>query len=151
MSISVLLVDDHIIFRESIRALLEVTTDFKIVGEASNGVDALAQVDQLRPNVMILDYLMPNLSGLEVVSRLQKQRTETHVVFLSMHNDESYVLNAVQNGASGYILKEDIVAHLARAITAAAAGQYYFSPSLRERAFLSEWGNLAARKGLPGD
>jgi len=145
MTISILLVDDHVIFREGVRAFLEATTDFHIAGEAGDGAQALVMAGRLRPDVMVLDYMMPTLSGLEVLCRLQQQLPGPEVVILSLHNDEFYVDNAITNGASGYVLKEDVVAHLALAITAAAAGQFYFSPILRERIILSKPGNPAKR------
>ena len=130
MPISVLIVDDHTIFRESVRSMLETTTDFHIVGEAANGLEALVQTERYHPNVVILDYMMPDMNGMDVTWWLCKRRQDTRVIILSMDDDESYVLNALQNGASGYVLKEDIVTHLEQAIITAAAGQFYFSPCL---------------------
>jgi DNA-binding NarL/FixJ family response regulator len=131
MTISVLLVDDHTLFRESVRALLTATTDFNVVGEAGDGIDALVIVEHLYPDVVVLDYMMPGMNGVDIMWWLHKQRPETHVVLLSMHNDDAYVAAAIKNGASAYILKEDVVKHLAQAVAAAAAGQRYFSPGLR--------------------
>jgi two-component system response regulator NreC len=130
MIISLLLVDDHTVFREGVRALLETTNGFHVVAEADNGNEALILAERLRPDVVVLDWVMPGLSGREVLQRLKKQQPEAHVIILSMHADEAYVSSAVQSGASGYILKEDIVGHLAQAVRAAAAGQRYFSPGL---------------------
>lgn len=132
MPISVLLVDDHVIFRESVSALLQATTDFCIVGEAGDGKEALVLSERLQPDVVVLDCMLPYLNGMDVVLWLRKQQPATHVVMLSMHSAEDYILKSIQHGASGYILKEDIVAHLAPAIAAAAVNQFYFSPSLEK-------------------
>lgn len=133
MTISIILVDDHIIFREGVCAFLEATTDFHIAAVAGDGLQALELAERLRPDVVVMDHMMSGMTGLEVLCRLLKQQPNTHVVILSLHDDEFYVGNAIQNGANGYILKEDVVAHLAFAVTAAADSQLYFSPSLRER------------------
>ena len=130
MSISVLLVDNHTHFREAVRALLEVTTHFHIVGEAANGEGALALADLLHPNVVILDIKLPGMNGLDVLMHLRQQQPESYVIILSLYNNWIYVSRAIQNGASGYILKEDVSAYLAKAVDAAVAGQIYFSPSL---------------------
>ena len=98
MTISVLLVDTHTIFREGVRVLLEATTDFLIVGEAARGTDALTLAGQLHPDVVILDYMMPGMNVVDVVARLRQQQPETKVVILSMHNDQSLVIAAIQNG-----------------------------------------------------
>ncbi len=130
MTISILLVDDHAVFRESVRAVLETAPDFHIVGEAGCGKEALKLAEQLHPDVVVLDYKMPDMNGSDVAWHLAKTQDNINVIILSMHNDEFYVLMSLINGASGYILKEDIVRHLASAVTAAAAGQFYFSPNL---------------------
>jgi DNA-binding NarL/FixJ family response regulator len=145
MTISVLLVDNHTIFRESVRWLLEATTDFSIVGEAGGGLDALAMAERLHPDVVVMDCVMPEISGIEVTLRLCKSQQNTHVVIMSLYDDENYVVKAFQNGASGYILKEDIVAHLAEAVTAAAARQLFFSSSIRKRIPFLELPDLAVK------
>jgi DNA-binding NarL/FixJ family response regulator len=134
MPISILLVDDHSIFRKGVRLFLEARTDFQITGEASTGAEALVLAGEQRPNVIILDWVMPGLSGLDVLRKVSHSQPETRVVILSMHSDEAYVTSALENGALGYVLKDDIVVHLAKAVQAAAAGAYYLSPSLMEGA-----------------
>jgi DNA-binding NarL/FixJ family response regulator len=83
MTISILLVDDNIVFREGVRALLQATTEFCIAGEAGDGMQALASTERLHPNVMVLDYMMPGMNGLEVVRSLHKHLPEIHIVMLS--------------------------------------------------------------------
>jgi DNA-binding NarL/FixJ family response regulator len=138
MPISVLLVDDHIVYRNSLRVLLEAVTDFSIVGEAGDGLDSLTLATRLCPDVVIMDYMMPVMNGVEATGRLRQQQPNLHVVLLSLHDDKANVVAAIRNGASAYILKEDVVTHLAQAVAAAHAGQFYFSPSIRNRPYLSE-------------
>jgi two-component system response regulator NreC len=145
MSISILLVDDHVFFRAGVRAFLKATTDFCIAGEAGDGLQALALAERLRPDVVVLDYMLPGMSGLKVMHSLHKNLPEIRVVMLSLHEEEFYVHNSIMYGASGYILKEDISAHLALAVSAVASGRFYFSPILRERIVLSELGNPTGR------
>ena len=149
MPISILIVDDHKLFRESLRVLFEAATNFCILGEAGNGMECLDLAEKLRPDVVVMDCMMPGINGVDVTLCLRKQQSDTHVVILSMHGDESYVSSAVQNGASGYILKEDSIDHLVQAVTAAAAGQFYFSPGIRECASLPVQANAAAIKEEP--
>ena len=131
MTINVMLVDDHTLVRDSLRELLEITTNFCIVGEAGNEMEALVLAERLRPDVLLLDYLIPNISCVHIMWWLRQRLPDMRVVILSMYDDETYVSHAVQNGASGYLLKEDIPTHLAPAVVAAAAGKYYFSPGLK--------------------
>jgi len=130
MPISILLVDDHAIFRKGIRLLLETRADFHVLGEASSGVEALAMAAELRPDVMILDWVMPGLNGLDV---LRQAQPGVRVVVLSMHSDEAYVASALQNGACAYVLKDNIVNQLIKAVQSAAAGSTYPSPALSEQ------------------
>ena len=141
MTISILLVDNHDIFRDGVRILLESTTDFCIAGEAGDGWQALALVESLRPDVVVLDYMISGVSGLEVARNLHKNLPEIRVVMLSLHDGEFYMLHSIMNGARSYLLKEDVSAHLALAVNAVVSGGYYFSPMLRERVVLSELGN----------
>ena len=145
MPISILLVDDHILFRAGVRALLEATTEFRIAGEAGDGLQALALAERLHPDVVVLDYMMPGMSGLEVVRSLHTHQPETRIVMLSLHDEEFYVLNSILYGASGYILKEDVSAHLALAVSAVTSGLFYFSPILREWIVLSDLGHPTER------
>jgi two-component system, NarL family, nitrate/nitrite response regulator NarL len=131
LTITVLLVDDHIIVRKGIGALLRKETSFQIVGEASNGEEGLALVRELQPGVMVLDIVMPGIDGLEVLRRMQESQLPTRVVILTGYSNEEYVLDAFKNGAYGYVMKEDFVDHLIRAVKNAASGNYYISPSVK--------------------
>lgn len=134
MPISILIADDHKLFRECIRALLEMQPDFRIVGEAANGLEALTLAMQLRPTLLVLDIAMPGIGGLEVIRQIKKRYPEMFIVVLSAYNDEGYVIDALSHGASAYVLKEQSVGDLVLAIKAAAAGYRYLSPPLSERA-----------------
>lgn len=132
MTVSILLVDDHVVFRQLVRKLLETIGEFRIIGEASDGIEALVMAKQLHPDVAVLDWIMPRLGGSDVIHELRKLIPGTKVIILSMRNDEAYVLNALECGASGYIVKEDAVYHLAEGVRMVVDGYEYFSPSLRK-------------------
>ena len=132
MTISVLIVDDHAVSRDSLRAWMEMASDIQIVGEAAGGEAALPLAETMHPDVVVIDCTKPGMGGLDVTSLMRHQRFEIQVVILSMYNDLAHVSAAIQNGASAYLLKEDVVTHLVQAVMAAASGQLYFSPSLGE-------------------
>lgn len=134
MPISILLADDHKLFRESIRTLLEQQPDMRIVGEAANGLETLTLAMQLRPTLLVLDVAMPGLSGLDVIRQVKQRYPDLFVVVLSGYNDEGYVIDALSHGASAYVLKEQSASDLVLAIKATAAGYRYLSPPLSERA-----------------
>jgi len=126
----VLLADDHTLFREGLRALLERRAEFQVIGEAGDGREALDLIDRIRPDVAILDISMPHLSGLEVAARAQRASPSTRVVILTMHAGESYVAHALRAGVAGYLLKESAAAELETALSAVMRGEIYLSPSI---------------------
>lgn len=103
--IRVLVVDDHAILREGIRSLLERADDITVVGEAANGVQALAQVDALRPDIVLMDLAMPEMDGLEATRRLRQRHPQVKVLILTQHDNQEYIAPALQAGAAGYVLK----------------------------------------------
>jgi len=103
--IRVLVVDDHAILREGIRSLLERADDITVVGEAANGVAALAQVDALRPDIVLMDLAMPEMDGLEATRRLRQLHPTVKVLILTQHDNQEYIAPALQAGAAGYVLK----------------------------------------------
>lgn len=130
MSIKVLLADDHQIFREGLRAMLEKETDIQVVAEADNGRDSLELVDQLKPSVVVMDINMPDLNGMEATRRIVHQSPGTNVLALSMHVDKRFVDGMLKAGACGYVPKDCDRDELVNAIRAAAAGQTYLSPAV---------------------
>ncbi len=131
---TILLVDDHHVVRQGLRALLEAEPDLSVVGEAADGLEVAKLVERLKPNVLVLDLMMPSLNGLEVTRHVRQRFTETRVVMLSMYANEAYVLQALRNGADGYVVKDATATELVRAVREAAAGRRYLSPPLSERA-----------------
>src|SRR5687768_7818812 len=104
MKISVLLVDDHTIVRESLRALLQHEEDVEIVGEAENGREALTLAKQLEPDIVLMDLSMPGLNGIEATRQFKQQLKKIKVIVLSGHDEDEYVTDLMENGASGYVL-----------------------------------------------
>ena len=129
-SIRVVLVDDHALVRQGFRRILEDDPDLQVVGEASNGLDAIGLVKKTDPDVVVMDMAMPEMSGLHATMELMKQRPGTKVLILSMYSDEQYVRNALDAGAKGYILKNAIENDLTRAVKAVASGEQYLAPEL---------------------
>jgi two-component system, NarL family, response regulator NreC len=133
-TISIVLADDHHIVRQGVKALLESQPDFEVVGEAGDGISVVTISQKLKPDILVLDLMMPGLNGLEVTKRITKTSPQTRVIILSMYMNEPYVIEALRNGAYAYILKESNIADLVRAIREVAAGRHYLSPPLSERA-----------------
>jgi two-component system response regulator NreC len=134
MSTTIVLADDHHVVRQGLRALLEVEQDLKVIGEAGDGLEAVDCVEELGPKVLVLDLMMPGLNGLDVLKQIKKRSPNTQIVILSMYANEAYVLEALSNGASAYVLKDSSSADLVMAVREAAAGRRYLSPPLSARA-----------------
>ena len=126
----ILLVEDHQIVRQGLRALLEKQPHFETVAETGDGLEAVDLVEELQPDVVVLDLTLPGLDGLEVLRRIVDRAPEARIVMLSMHNNEAYVAEAVEIGATGYVLKESSADDLVAAIRAVSAGQTFFSEGL---------------------
>jgi DNA-binding NarL/FixJ family response regulator len=133
MTVSILLVDDHEVFREGLRMLLQSQTDFTIVGEATNSQQAITLTQNLHPDIVILDIAMPGLSGLDAIQPIRAAHEDLRVIILSAHSDEHYAVRALQFGAAGYVLKEQSGAELIHAIREARQGHTYISPSIAAR------------------
>jgi DNA-binding NarL/FixJ family response regulator len=132
VSISVLLADDHLVVRRGLRAVLEGEADFKIVGEIADGAEVVRTTESLKPDVLILDLMLPNLGGLQILRELRKLQLPTRVVVLSMHSSEAYVTEALGLGALGYVIKDSSADDLIRAVRQVAAGRSFLSPPLSE-------------------
>ncbi len=133
MTTTIMLADDHRIFRDGLRPLLAAQDDFEVVAEADDGLRALELAREMRPDVAVLDVSMPGLNGLEVARRLAQDAPEVKVVMLSMHSDRRYVLEALRAGARGYLLKDAGFAELLDAVRAVRDGQTYLGNAVREQ------------------
>jgi DNA-binding NarL/FixJ family response regulator len=138
MSSRILLADDHPIVRDGLRAVLEAHPDLRVVGEADDGSAVLPLVEQLRPDVLVLDLIMPGTSGLELTRQVRRTAPRTGVVILSMHANEAYVAEALRAGASAYVLKKAASQELVAGIRAALAGECYLSTQI-SREILAEY------------
>jgi DNA-binding NarL/FixJ family response regulator len=134
----VLIVDDHAVVRSGLRLLLEAEDDLEPVGEAGNARDAIFQARSLKPDVILLDIVMPDQSGLDVLPRLLDENPETRVLVLSMQDDPQYVRQAFSAGARGYVLKEAADTEVVAAVREVAAGGRYVNPELGARLVTAE-------------
>lgn len=128
--IKVLIADDHLLVRAGIKSLLEKIKEVEVVGEASNGREALKLMKEFPPDLLLLDISMPELNGLGVAQRVRQDSPETRIIILSMHNHEEYVLQALRSGASGYLLKDAAPNELEIAINAVMKNEIYLSPAI---------------------
>jgi len=129
--VRILLADDHTVMRAGLRLLLERHEDFEVVGEASDGRQAVDIATELKPAVVVMDIAMPQLNGVEAARQILSRDPETAIVMLSMHSDESYVLRSLKAGARAYLLKDSAEADLVSAIQAIIEGKSFFSPGVR--------------------
>jgi DNA-binding NarL/FixJ family response regulator len=128
--IRVFLADDHDLVRAGIRSLLQTINDVEVIGEAADGREAIRLLQELRPDVVLMDVMMPGLNGLEATERIVKEHPSVRVIILSMNAAEEFVLQAIRAGASGYLLKNAKTAELEQALRSVAAGQTYLSPAV---------------------
>jgi two-component system response regulator NreC len=128
--IRILLADDHAVLRAGLRALLAAQGDLEVVGEASEGAEAVRLCQALRPDVVVMDIGMPGVSGIDATARIKRDLPGTKVLILSMHDDRGYLRQVLRAGASGYVLKKAADTELLAAIRAAARGEVFLDPSL---------------------
>ena len=131
---TIIVADDHKIMREALSYMLETQSDFQVLAGAGDGLEALQLMEKHKPDVLVVDMSMPGLSGLEVARQMKNVSPVTKVIVLSMHDAESYVVDALGAGAAAYVLKKSSSKELILAIRQALAGHLYLSPSLNERA-----------------
>jgi NarL family two-component system response regulator LiaR len=134
--IKVLVVDDHAVVRRGVRALLATEPGIEVVGEASDGLEAVEQVERLEPDVVVMDLVMPKLDGVEALNRIRERRPQTHVLVLTSFGSDSKLFPAVKAGATGYLLKDTPPEDLVRAIRDAAAGRSTLHPAVARRVLL---------------
>lgn len=130
--IRIMLADDHGIVRTGLKLLLERVSDMKVVGEASDGREAVRLAKELQPNVVIMDIGMPLLNGLDASAQIIREHERIRVIILSMHTDESYIVRALDAGARGYLLKDNADEYVEAAIRSVAVGRPFFSPSIAQ-------------------
>lgn len=132
--IRIVIVDDHPVVISGLRSVIEVNKDLKVVGEASNGLDAISKVEELEPDVLILDLMMPGMSGLDVAKHFAHNPISTKIIVMTMHINEAFVMDSLRAGVSGYIVKDSPKEILLQGIREVANGEVYLSPPLNKRA-----------------
>ncbi|MEW5960468.1 MAG: response regulator transcription factor [Chloroflexota bacterium] len=131
---TIVLADDHHVVRQGLRTLLEIEPDFSVIGEAADGLEVLGLVNELHPDVLVVDLIMPGLNGLDIIRQVAQRSGSTRMVVLSMHANAAYVSAALKNGATAYVLKGSSAADLVRAVREVVAGRRYLSPPLSQEA-----------------
>lgn len=131
--IKVMIVEDHTIVRKGLCALLESEPGIEVVSEAEDGREALNRIDELLPEVVLMDISMPNLNGIEATKQIRKNHPNIKILVLSMHCTEEYIFNILENGASGYLLKKTAPEELVKAIYCVWKGESYLSPSITKK------------------
>jgi DNA-binding NarL/FixJ family response regulator len=132
MTISIVLADDHPVVRRGMRSLLESESDFSVAAEAGDGLETVRLVERLQPDVLVLDLMMPALSGLEILRILRDRAPQTRAVVLSMYSSKAFIVEALKNGATGYVLKGGPEDDLVHAVREVAAGRRFLSPPVTE-------------------
>ena len=144
--VRVLLADDHQLMRSGIRLMLEHEPDMSVVGEASDGREAVTLAKSLRPDIVIMDIGMPSLNGIEAAGQMTQENPELAIMIVSMHPDETYVLRALKAGARGYLLKDSAEADLIKAVHVVAGGKSFFSPAV-SKVLLDDYVRKLKRSG----
>jgi len=146
----VLLVDDHVVVRQGLKALLTDEPDLEVVGEASNGREAMESLEKLGPDVLLMDISMPGLNGIEATRQIKQRYPQVKVVILSMHANEEYVFQVLQAGAAGYVLKQSDSLEVLTAIRAAFAGGSFLSPPI-SRTVIDDYVRRSEARGRGSD
>jgi two-component system, NarL family, response regulator NreC len=133
VTVTLILADDHPIVRQGLRHLLEGEPEFSIIGEAEDGIEALRLSERLRPNILVVDMMMPGLNGLEVLRQIKKLSPTTRVIVLSMQSADAYVIEALNNGAAGYVLKDTGPGELIDAVREVNQGNRFLSAKFSRR------------------
>jgi DNA-binding NarL/FixJ family response regulator len=126
----ILLADDHLVVRKGLRFVLDHEPDMEVVGEASDGSQAVEMVEQLSPDLVVMDIAMPRLGGIDAAAQICKKHSSVAVIILSMHSDEEYIVRALSAGAKGYLLKDSAEDELVTAVRSVLNGRSFFSPAI---------------------
>jgi DNA-binding NarL/FixJ family response regulator len=145
----VLLVDDHALVRAGLRSLLQTIPGIEVVGEAGDGIEALAQIEAQRPHLVLMDIAMGGMNGLQALAVVRERHPEVKVLILSMHASEEYVLQAMRSGAAGYLLKDAATAELELALASVLRGETYLSPRVSRQVVEGYVHRVAAER--PGE
>ena len=146
-NLGILLADDHTLMRQGLRKILEERSDWEVVAEAGDGREAVRLALEHKPDVAVLDIAMPLLNGIEATSQITRRAPEVRVLILSMYSDEAYILQVLQAGAKGYLLKDSADADLIRAVTAVGKGKSFFSPAVA-KVMLDDYVRHLAERGI---
>lgn len=146
MKTNIVIIDDHQLFREGVKRILDFEPSFQVVAEADDGEKALEIVELFKPDVVIMDINMPNMNGIEATKQLIEVNPNSKVIILSIHDDESYVTHALKTGASGYLLKEMDADSLVEAVKVVAEGGSYLHPKVTHN-LVNEFRRLAVASG----
>ncbi|MGE5204700.1 MAG: response regulator [Chlamydiota bacterium] len=145
--IRILIADDHGVVRKGLRLQLEQQPDFEVIGEASDGREAVGMAEELTPDVVIMDIAMPNLNGIQATTQIVKKNPQVGVIILSMHSDETYLTRTLTAGAKGYLLKDNADVDLHRAVQVVAQGKPFFSPAIADT-LLEDYMRQLQQRGL---
>jgi two-component system response regulator NreC len=145
--IRILIADDHGIVRKGLRLQLEQNNDFEVVGEATEGREAVRMAEELLPDVVIMDIAMPNLNGIQATTQVVKKNPQIGVIILSMYSDETYLMRTLAAGAKGYLLKDSADVDLHRAVEVVAQGKPFFSPAIADT-LLEDYMRQLQQRGL---
>lgn len=144
MPINVLIADDHVFYREGVRALLSNSPEITVIGEANNGDEVIAKAAELHPDVILMDLKMPGMNGIEATRRIIQQQAKMGILVITMFDDDDSVFAAMRAGARGYLLKDADKDELVRAIVAVKKGEAIFSPAIAQR-MIQYFGTSPAR------
>jgi two-component system response regulator NreC len=145
--IKILIADDHGVVRRGLKLQLEQHEDFEVVGEASDGREAVTMLDKLAPDIIIMDIAMPNLNGIQAAAQIVRKNPQVGIIVLSMHSDETYLARTLAAGAKGYLLKDNAEVDLERAVRVVAQGKPYFSPAIANT-LLEDYMRQMQQRGL---
>ncbi|WP_409290532.1 response regulator [Peribacillus sp. SCS-26] len=150
MTTDIVIIDDHQLFREGVKRILDFEPSFEVVAEGDDGSEAMGLVEENNPDVVIMDINMPDINGIEATRQLVEKYPESKVIILSIHDDENYVTHALKTGARGYLLKEMDADALVEAVKVVADGGSYLHPKVTHN-LVSEYRRLAAVEGKEKD